>query len=284
MRSVRSVCERLLSSKDPAVGGGLPAHALRRDRGDSRSRRVVARTETLRRHVGRSWPAVAIVALLSAGCAAPADSTEATAAAAANLESHGDVTIDALKAKTQACHKASNGSYATDSGGASTISVCKLRNAFFFKADMDIDCDGKKTDACNTHADPSFQSSTAASDSHGNPLDAAKTPYVVVPGVSSRWNFQSAGVSLGSVAAVIYGDKLEFAVVGDIGPKAIIGEASYATAANLGINPNPSTGGVDSGVTYILFPGPSGVLEKNEDHDEAVRVGMQRVSELLSEN
>jgi hypothetical protein len=34
---------------------------------------------------------------------------------------------------------------------------------------------------------------------------------------------------------------------------AIIGEASYKTAADLGIDPDPSSGGTDSGVTYIFF-------------------------------
>ncbi|MFF4760787.1 hypothetical protein [Streptomyces sp. NPDC001292] len=35
--------------------------------------------------------------------------------------------------------------------------------------------------------------------------------------------------------------------------KEITGEASYATAQDLGIDPDPATGGVDSGVTCILF-------------------------------
>ncbi len=42
-------------------------------------------------------------------------------------------------------------------------------------------------------------------------------------------------------------------MVGDTGPDEIIGEASYATAKALGIDPDPETGGTDSGVTYIVF-------------------------------
>src|SRR6266498_809462 len=49
--------------------------------------------------------------------------------------------------------------------------------------------------------------------------------------------------------------KVVYAVFADEGPKNIIGEASYATAKALGINPDPSNGGTDSGVTYIVFPG-----------------------------
>lgn len=55
------------------------------------------------------------------------------------------------------------------------------------------------------------------------------------------------------MAAVIYRDQVQYAVVGDTGPTGIIGEASYATAEALGIDPDPRSGGTASGVTYILF-------------------------------
>ena len=54
---------------------------------------------------------------------------------------------------------------------------------------------------------------------------------------------------------MIFNNKVVYAVFADEGPNSIIGEASYATAKALGINPDPSNGGVDSGVTYIVFPG-----------------------------
>jgi hypothetical protein len=105
-----------------------------------------------------------------------------------------------------------------------------------------------------------------------------------VPGVSSRWSYKAAGITMGTVAVVIYDGKMEFGIVGDVGPKAILGEASYAMAKRLGINPNPSTGGTDSGVTYVVFTGSSAVVSKNEDHAEAVRVGKRRAAQLLDEN
>jgi hypothetical protein len=151
-------------------------------------------------------------------------------------------------------------------------------------SDLDVDCDGKKSSVCNSSADPSYQSGTAATDSAGKPLDAAKLPFIIVPGVSSRWSYRTAGIGMGTVAAVIYKGKMEFGIVGDIGPKAIIGEASYAMAKNLGINPNPRTGGTDSGVTYVIFTGSSAVVSRNEDHDEAVKLGRKRAAQLLSEN
>ena len=172
----------------------------------------------------------------------------------------------------------------TDAGGTANVDVCGLKGAVFWNADMDIDCDGKQSTVCNKSTDPDYQSQTATTDSKGQYLDAATLPYVVVPGVSTRWDYKAAGVSMGSVVAVIYGDKVEYGIIGDIGPTSIIGEASYAMAQRLGINPNPSSGGVSSGVTYVVFTGTSGVVSKKEDAVEARTKGAQRAAQLLAEN
>jgi hypothetical protein len=186
-----------------------------------------------------------------------------------------------LLAKLSTCNKV-GGDYATDSGGAQTIPICGLSNAVFWKADMDIDCDGKQSPQCNSSTDPSWQNQTSATDSHGNPLDAANLPYVVVPLPSTRFDYATAGLDFGSVIAVIYNNKLEYAVFGDEGPSSIIGEASYATAAALGIDPNPATGGVDSGVAYIAFTGAAAVVPVIEDHAMAVQLGIARARALLA--
>ncbi len=193
-------------------------------------------------------------------------------------------TAAALLAKLGACSKVSSSRYAKDSGGSATIDVCGAKNAIWFQADMDIDCDGKSSNVCNKGADASYQAATAAVDSKGGYLDAATLPYVVVPGTSSKWNYKTAGIKMGTVVAVIYDGKVEYGIVGDIGPTSIVGEASYAMAKSLGVNPNPSTGGVASGVTYIFFPGATGVVSKNEDHAEAVTVGRARAAQFLTEN
>ncbi len=193
------------------------------------------------------------------------------------------VTAAALLAKAKGCTtKVSSAPYAKDSGGAANVDVCGLKGAVFWAADMDIDCDGKQSTICNKTTDPDYQSQTATTDSKGQYLDAATLPYVVVPGVSSRWDYKASGVALGSVVAVIYGDKVEYGIIGDIGPTSIIGEASYAMAQRLGINPNPSSGGVSSGVTYIVFTNSS--VTKKEDAAEARTKGAQRAAQLLAEN
>ncbi len=190
-------------------------------------------------------------------------------------------TAAELLAKLATCNKV-GGDYATDSGGSQTIPICGLSNAVFWKADMDIDCDGKQSTQCNSSTDPSWQNQTSATDSQGNPLDAATLPYVVVPLPSTRFDYTSAGLDFGSVIAVIYHDQIAYAVFGDEGPSSIIGEASYATAQALGIDPDPSTGGVDSGVAYIAFTGPAAIVPVIEDHAMAVQLGIARARALLA--
>jgi hypothetical protein len=194
-----------------------------------------------------------------------------------------EVTADALLALVNGCpNKLSSSPYASDVGRPANIDVCGLAGSVYWKSDMDIDCDGKRTDVCNEDADPSFAEGTAASDSNGDPLDAAKLPFVVVPLKSSRFDYKAAGLALGNVVAVIYNGKIEYGVIGDLGPSSIIGEASYAMAKNLGINPNPATGGTSSGVTYIAFKGTSAKVTPIEDHARATTLGKQLAQKLLA--
>ena len=109
-------------------------------------------------------------------------------------------------------------------------------------------------------------------------------------------------VELGGVAAVIYEDRVEYAVLGDEGPVTaepegadgeceglpeaggILGEGSYALADRLGINPNPNRGGVDCEggdcpVTWIVFQGPG--PEDAGDVRDTRRIGRERAWELV---
>jgi hypothetical protein len=193
----------------------------------------------------------------------------------------GAPTAADLLDKLATCTKV-GGDYATDSGGAATVSICGLPNAVFWKADLDVDCDGKMSTQCNLTADPAYQNQTSATDSHGDPLDAATLPYVVVPLPSTRFDYSAGGLALGSAIAEIYNGKVRYGVFGDEGPNNIIGEASYAMASSLGIDPDPSTGGVDSGVAYIAFTGQDAVVPTIEDHAMAVALGEAKARALLA--
>lgn len=230
-------------------------------------------------------------ATVSSGTAAAGGSgasTTSTGMASSSTGSTGTggaapVTAADLLALVQACNQLPGTTkFATDSGEPNTVSICQLTGAVFWKADLDIDCDGGQSRICKS--DPSYLPDTSATDSQGKPLDASTLPFVVVPLPSNGFDSAAAGLKHGSVIAVIYDGKLEFGIFGDKGPKGIIGEASYAMAELLGIDPNPVSGGADSGAVYIAFTGAGAVVTTNEDHAEAAALGASLAAKLVSDN
>ncbi|MFE7775022.1 glycoside hydrolase family 75 protein [Streptomyces sp. NPDC057445] len=208
--------------------------------------------------------AAATGAALLTATALPADARARTA-------TEGSVTAAELLAEVRTCARISNGFYRTDPGAAANVPVCGTKQAVFWKADMDIDCDGQRTTRCNRRTDPNFVSETSYQQSDGQHLNAEELPFVVIPGAGSLWKPGSYGIGGGSVVAVVHRDTVQYAVVGDTGPAGIIGEASYATASALGIDPDPRTGGAQSGVTYILFRDSK--ASPIESHRAAVTLG-----------
>lgn len=195
----------------------------------------------------------------------------------------GPPTAAELLARIATCDPVVGGPFSLDSSEPETVSICGLPNAVYWKAELDVDCDGKMTTQCNIDTDGAYQDQTAATDSMGDPLDAAALPYVVIPGKSPRFDYRMAGLAMGSVFAVIYNDQVQYGVAGDIGPTAIIGEASYRMAELLGIDPDPSTGGTDDEVAYIGFTGTTAIVDPIEDHDAAVSLGLEKATELLAQ-
>ncbi|KMS76769.1 hypothetical protein ACM01_02690 [Streptomyces viridochromogenes] len=194
----------------------------------------------------------------------------------------GSVSAADLLAKVTSCAQVSHGMYRTDETAAATVPVCGKNGAVFWTADMDIDCDGQRTALCNEHTDPWFLPDTAFHQSDGRPLRSDTLPYVVVPGAGDIWDYKAAGIGGGSVVAVVHDDEVRYAVVGDTGPRRIIGEASYAAAEALGIDPDPTTGGTASGVTYILFKDSR--VSPIESHEAAVALGEQLAEEFIENN
>ena len=107
-------------------------------------------------------------------------------------------------------------------------------------------------------------------------------PFIVLPIPSARWDYRDAALRLGSVGAVILGDEVVYGVVGDLGPAAILGEASYRMAELLGVDPDPSTGGTDDEVTYVIFGGKGAQVDVMEDHAEATAIGEARAAALIA--
>jgi len=196
--------------------------------------------------------------------------------------SEGTVGAADLLAKARGCTPVSKGRYRSDDGTRADIPVCGKQGAVYWKADMDIDCDGRPGPRCNRRTDPLFSASTAYQQSDGRHLSAETLPYVVVPAASRIWNHRDHDVRGGAVAAVIYKDRVQYAVVGDTGPHDIIGEASYATAKALGIRPDPRGGGTAAGVTYLVFKGSK--ASPIESHRAAVKLGESLARKFLREN
>ncbi|MFF8730915.1 glycoside hydrolase family 75 protein [Streptomyces sp. NPDC015171] len=200
---------------------------------------------------------------------------------AASRDKH-EVTAADLLARAHACTQPSRGRFRTDADSPATIRVCGNRDIVFWKADLDIDCDGRPTARCNRGTDPLFAATTAFQQADGRQLNAERLPYIVVPAPSKRWNPRTSGVRGGSVAAVIYRDRVQYAIVGDTGPRDLIGEASYATARALGIRANPINGGVASGVTYIVFRNSR--IRPIESRKEATEVGRRLARHFIEKD
>ena len=88
-------------------------------------------------------------------------------------------------------------------------------------------------------------------------VDSEVVPYVVTP---PQLISLVAPVVMGCACRVSYKGKTTNALVGDIGPKSHVGEASMACAKALGIKNDPKKGGVAGGVLYEIFPGREAVI------------------------
>ena len=60
---------------------------------------------------------------------------------------------------------------------------------------------------------------------------------------------------MGDLAVVLRGDRYEYAVCADLGPRDKLGEGSIALAKALDIPHDPRRGGTSRGVFYLVFPG-----------------------------
>jgi hypothetical protein len=197
----------------------------------------------------------------------------------------GDVTAAQLLAivngNAQLISETKN-AFQTDEGSTKNISMYQLTAATTWTADMDIDCDGAQTTNCNLARDPWYQNQTSCC---GGSVAAENTPYFVIP-IGSPANSSSRGIAFGQVAAIIYKNQVVYAMFADeCGVSTVIGEASYATANLLGIDPDPQYGGTNGPVTYIVFTGTSGRLASADraNHQKAIDLGVVRAKQLLQD-
>lgn len=144
---------------------------------------------------------------------------------------------------------------------------------FAYTSSMAIDDDGSDPDP-----DPDHQDQTNCQDSSGAQLGAHHVPYYVLgdncyANVSPCPYFYYAehNITCLQFALIFYNGNVIGAVFGDtqagnnqttsVNDSRELGEASVAAAAMLGIPSSGTTGGVDNGVTVVIFSGPQWVVQ-----------------------
>jgi hypothetical protein len=217
-------------------------------------------------------------AALDSGAGGPPIVDAANGALDARPATAGDLTGITASCPT----RVSASPLASAPGRTPDVNICRVGNAIFWKSGLAVLCAGKSSTTCNAQIDPQYQATTTAKDSLGQDLDAAVLPYVEVAARTASFDYLASGLEMGTVVAVVYKDQLQYGVLGTVGQANIIGDASYAMATLLGINPDPVVGGVSSGVVYLAFTGPNTVLSKNEDRAEAVALGQAAAAALIA--
>ncbi|MDT4955577.1 MAG: hypothetical protein QOJ02_3715 [Acidobacteriota bacterium] len=173
---------------------------------------------------------------------------------------------DALKTATKINHHFKVGGKA----------IFKLAGGeLYYDSLLDLDTDG----SIYAKQDPTGDPDTSMHQPDGSPVDSNAVPYFVLPG---KGFFQDFGINLGDVAAVIYKDKVEFAVFADTGPKIKLGEGSIALHRSLGHETIKHgkllNEAIDENVLTIVFPGSGN--GKPQTPDEIRKIGKKRFTDL----
>lgn len=136
-------------------------------------------------------------------------------------------------------------------------------DVLYFESNLDLDTDGKKSPGIvyeGTH-----QSQTSLRYPNGESMDSNEIPFFVLPGIHTgvgvdQMTLGGVTFTLGDIGAILYRDKIEFAVFGDFGPRGKIGEGSIALHRSLGHETVRSNGhirdvDIERDVVTLIFPG-----------------------------
>lgn len=153
---------------------------------------------------------------------------------------------------------------------------------FFFDSSLELDTDGWPDG--EQAGDPDWQPDTSLRLSDHSSLNANAIPYFVLP-LPPSWPAQF-GIQLGDYAALVFGQKLTFAVFGDRGPRTKIGEGSIEVLRRLGeerIRPDGTVinAGMGPRVITIIFPG-SGVSSDRVDQQSLLQAIDQKGASLFN--
>lgn len=176
------------------------------------------------------------------------------------------------------------------------VNVYQVAPGFFaYTSSMAIDTDGSDPDPDHDHQDQ-----TTWQDTEGNDLGAHHVPYYVLGSVCydgeapCKWfYFAEHDIAARQFALIFYGDLSIGAVFGDTqgppgGDARELGEASVKSAQLLGIPSSGTDGGVEDGVTVVVFSGREWIIDGtnstlNDTAQERVQEALDTLGAALRE-
>uniref|UniRef100_A0A915NC62 chitosanase n=1 Tax=Meloidogyne javanica TaxID=6303 RepID=A0A915NC62_MELJA len=159
------------------------------------------------------------------------------------------------------------------------VNVYEVKTGIYaYASGLAVDTDGSDPDP-----DPDHQDETKWKDSDGDSLGAHRVPYYVLGDTCPEekkpcpyFYYKEHNIAGLQFALFFYKGKAIGAVFGDTqgdsktptsdNDSRELGEASVKTAQLLGINSSGTNGGVDSGVTVVIFSGSSWVVKGTNDN------------------
>jgi glycosyl hydrolase group 75 (putative chitosanase)/carbohydrate binding protein with CBM6 domain len=178
---------------------------------------------------------------------------------------------------------------------AQNVNVYQVKpGVYAYTSGMAIDTDGSDSDP-----DPDHQGETTFQDSNGQALGAHRVPFYVQG--DDCWDrqtpcphfyFRERGMSGRQFALMFYNGKVIGSILGDTqtannqttsdNDSRELGEASVKAAQLLGIPSSGTTGGVDNGVTVVMFSGSSWVVNgTNTNLNDNTQAKVQQALDTL---
>ncbi|MEE4546719.1 glycoside hydrolase family 75 protein [Streptomyces sp. V4-01] len=226
--------------------------------------------------VGNADAATTHTAAPAGSAAAPADTTYTAAQVLAGVQQN-----------STAANKVNSKPHINTMTRAQNVNVYQVASGVYaYSSGMAIDTDGSDSDP-----DPDHQGETTWEDSNGQALGAHHVPFYVLG--DDCWDrttpcphfyYKEHGMSGRQFALMFYNGKVIGSIFGDTqtansqttsdNDSRELGEASVKAAQLLGIPSSGTTGGVDNGVTVVMFSGSSWVVNGTNsnlnDHAQAL--------------
>ncbi|HEV3359982.1 MAG TPA: glycoside hydrolase family 75 protein [Pseudonocardiaceae bacterium] len=213
------------------------------------------------------------LALKSAGAATANTAPTSAAAAQASPSFTAAQVLAGVKKNSTTANKVNSKPHINTMTRAMNINVYQVTTGVYaYSSSLAVDDDGSDPDP-----DPDHQNQTTFQDSAGKQLAAHHVPFYVLG--DDCWDrktpcphffYKEHNIKGRQFALMFYKSKVIGAIFGDTqtgnnqttsqNDSRELGEASVKSASLLGIPDSGTTGGVDNGVTVVIFSGPSWVV------------------------